>query len=90
MFDKNKALKVLPATLAPMIAVFVVVILSKVDSDASPVLLGLVFLAAWAGLYLAITWLFIDHAAELEAKYPITPEDQKRRREGFHDWLERH
>jgi hypothetical protein len=89
MFDKNKALKVFPATLAPMLSAVVAIFFSKIDSKASAVLVGLVFLASWAGLYWGLTWVFIDRPAELEAKYPSSPEDEKRRREEFYDWLER-
>jgi Co/Zn/Cd efflux system component len=90
MFDKNKALKIFLATLAPMTSAVVAIFFSKIDPNASVVLVGLVFLAAWAGLYLALKWLFIDRPAALEAKYPVTAEEHRQRREEFHNWLERH
>jgi hypothetical protein len=89
MMDK-KAMRIFPAILAPMISTVVVVFFNKFDSNASVVLLGLVFLAAWAGSHMALMWFFIDRPAELEAKYPDTPEEHRRRREEFYNWLGRH
>src|SRR3954471_14062479 len=90
MIDKNKTERGFSVIFATMLSIVAVVTIQKAYPQVSGVLLGLIFIAAWTGLYLGLVWLFVDHPAELEAKYPITPEDEKRRREEFYDSLDRH
>ena len=39
------------------------------------------------GFYLVVSWVMVDHAAEVKRKVPISSKELRRRTKRFYDWL---
>jgi len=90
MIGKKNIGRLYGVCLATMYSTLITWIVYGVVGGLRPVLLILVFVAMWIGIYFAGVWAAVDRPAELNRKLPTSSKELRRQKKSFYDWLASH
>ncbi|HTS04455.1 MAG TPA: hypothetical protein VMP68_02660 [Candidatus Eisenbacteria bacterium] len=90
MIGKKNIGRLYGVCLATMYSTLITGIVYGVAGGLRPVLVILVFVAMWIGIYFAGVWAAVDRPAELNRKLPTSSKELRRQKKSFYDWLASH